>query len=89
MLATTLFGVVYTHAWKAYRYHLHHKYSKLFMTVVIFILSDEILSNKYSNLKEEDVNTTVPFLIWPLMGNHGSFETNNSPDPQNFPEILR
>ena len=53
------------------------------MINVASILPDDILNNNFSNLWEEYVNITIPFLTGILLGDRGSNETNHS-----SPEII-
>ena len=53
------------------------------MINVASILPDDILNNNFSNLWEEYVNITIPFLTGILLSDRGSNETNHS-----SPEII-
>ena len=50
-----------------------------------YILSDEILNNIFSDQGKEDVSTAIIFPFGQITGEHSSFETHHSPDPEIFP----
>ena len=89
-LVTTLFGILVTDKCKSYWCHRHHKHQDEYTIdkKFYYILPHYIFNNNFRNLLEEDENMAITFILVPLTGDHGYFESNILPNPASFTKYI-